>query len=446
MEYYAFIHFNMNTFTGKEWGAGDESPELFNPSDLDCRQWARICKAAGMKGIIITAKHHDGFCLWPSAFTEHSVKNSPWKDGKGDLLKELREACDEYGLKLGLYLSPWDRNHAEYGHPEYLIYFRNQLTEILTHYGEIFEVWFDGANGGSGYYGGANETRTIDRETYYDWEQIRQLVLSLQPKAIIFSDNGPGARWIGNEQGFAGETCWALLNPDSIVIGAAGDKLKLLNEGDEYGNCWIPGEVDVSIRPGWYYHPAEDSLVKSTEKLLQIYFNSVGRGANLLLNIPVDRRGLINENDSVALIQCRKALDTLFARDLAKGTRIEASNTRGGETRYQALNVIDGNKESYWAADDSVTRASLTLDFERPARINHLLVQEYIPLGQRVRSFNLEALEGMSWRMIAQGTTIGYKKLVQFPTVECTKLRFTVLDAKACPIISTIEIYFDPDQ
>jgi alpha-L-fucosidase len=245
MEMIGFIHFSINTFTDKEWGYGDESPELFNPSSLDAEQWARAAKEAGMKQLILTAKHHDGFCLWPSAYTEHSVKNSPWKNGQGDLVKEFTEACRHHGLKAGLYLSPWDRNHKDYGTPEYLDYYRNQLTELLSNYGEISEIWFDGANGGDGYYGGANEIRKIDRGTYYDWDNTFNLVYSLQPEIIIFSDAGPGCRWIGNEHGIAGETNWSTINGDSLTIG--GSDQAYLNTGDPNGPDWIPGECDVSI-------------------------------------------------------------------------------------------------------------------------------------------------------------------------------------------------------
>ena len=265
----------MNTFTDMEWGTGGESPELFNPTELDCRQWAKVCKDAGMKGIILTAKHHDGFCLWPSAYTEHSVKNSPWKDGEGDVVQELADACREYGLKLGLYLSPWDRNHADYGTDLYITYFRNQLRELMTNYGEVFEVWFDGANGGTGYYGGANEERRVDRETYYDWPNTRQIVRDLQPEAVMFSDAGPGVRWVGNESGWAGETNWSILRRDEFYPGSPN--YRDLTSGHEDGTHWLPAEVDVSIRPGWYYHQSEDHKVKSVKQLVDIYYHSIGR-------------------------------------------------------------------------------------------------------------------------------------------------------------------------
>lgn len=287
MEFYAFVHFNMNTFTNMEWGFGNESPELFNPTQLDCRQWAKVCKEAGMKGIILTAKHHDGFCLWPSAYTEHSVKNSTWKNGQGDVVRELSDACKEYGLKFGVYLSPCDRTHADYGKPGYLNYFRNQLRELLTNYGEIYEVWFDGANGGNGWYGGANETRKIDNKTYYDWENTYKIVRELQPNACMFSDAGPDIRWVGNKEGWARETNWCMLNKDSVAPGVVSN-LEWLRSGQENGTHWLPAEVDVSIRPGWYYHSSEDQKVKTLPKMLDIYYNSVGRNASLFINFPVD--------------------------------------------------------------------------------------------------------------------------------------------------------------
>jgi alpha-L-fucosidase len=302
LEQYAFICYTVNNFTDKEWGYGDESPSVFNPSELDAEQWASTVKAAGLKGIILTCKHHDGFCLWPSQYTEHSVKNSPYRDGKGDVVKEVSDACRKYGLKFGVYLSPWDRNHARYGEPEYITCFRNQLTELLSNYGEVVEVWFDGANGGDGYYGGAREVRKIDNRTYYDWPNTHALVRKLAPKAVMFSDAGPDIRWCGNERGYAGATNWCMIDIDTIYPGKPGIN-DILNSGSETGTSWIPAEVDVSIRPGWFYHASEDGKVRTPENLLKLYLESVGRGANLLLNLPPDTRGLIHENDVKALLK-----------------------------------------------------------------------------------------------------------------------------------------------
>lgn len=443
MEFYAFVHFNMNTFTNMEWGFGNESPELFNPTELDCRQWARVCKEAGMTGIILTAKHHDGFCLWPSEYTEHSVKNSPWKNGQGDVVKELAEACEEYGLKMGIYLSPWDRNHADYGKPEYITYFRNQLRELLSNYGDIYEVWFDGANGGTGWYGGANEERRIDRTTYYDWENTRKIVRELQPQACMFSDAGPDIRWVGNESGWAGETNWSILKRDDFAPGVVSD-VKYLQQGQIDGTHWLPAEVDVSIRPGWYYHPSEDHKVKTLPQLLDIYYNSIGRNASFLLNLPVDKRGLVNENDVRQLKKLSEAINADFSDNLADGKDVEASNTRGNSKKYNPENVVDNNPETYWATDVDVIASSITIDFKEPTEFNRFLAQEYIPLGQRVKEFTLEALVDDDWKQIDAQTTIGNKRILRFPNVVASKIRLNIKDAKACPVISNIEVYKAP--
>jgi len=442
MEFYAFVHFNMNTFTDIEWGTGGESPELFNPSELDCRQWARVCKEAGMKGIILTAKHHDGFCLWPSEFTEHSVKNSPWKDGKGDVVRELADACQEYGLKLGLYLSPWDRNHAEYGTDAYITYFRNQLTELMSNYGEVFEVWFDGANGGTGYYGGANEERRVDRKTYYEWPVTRQIVRDLQPNAMMFSDAGPDVRWVGNEAGWAGETNWSSIRRDEFWPGSPN--YKDLTTGHEDGTHWVPAEVDVSIRPGWYYHHSEDHKVHSVKKLVDIYYHSVGRNASFLLNFPVDMRGLIHENDVENLMAMVEVIRKDMESDLAKDKDVRASQVRGDSRKFSAAKAVDGDPETYWATDDDVLNASLIIEFGAEITFNRFLVQEYIPLGQRVKKFSIEAWINDSWEEIAAQTTIGAKRILRFDNVKSDKLRFNILESKACPTITNIEVYHAP--
>lgn len=440
MEYYAFIHFSINTYTDMAWGLGNEDPKLFNPTKLDCRQWARICKEAGMKGIIFTAKHHSGFCLWPSKYTEYSVKNAPWRNGKGDIVREMANACKEYGLKFGVYLSPWDRNHPDYGKPEYITYFRNQLQELLTNYGDIFEVWFDGANGGSGYYGGANETRKIDSKTYYDWPNTYKLVRKLQPKIVIWNDGGDRAdlRWVGTEAGYVGETNWSLLN-------ATGDvPEQMLRHGVENGNAWVPGEVNTSIRPEWFYHEREDRLVKTLPQLMDIYYNSIGRNATLLLNFPVMPNGLIHEKDEKAVQAFAKATNEAFALNLANDAQATSSQVRGKSSVYGASKAIDADLESYWATDDAVRQASLTLRFSKPTAFNRFLVQEPIRLGQRVKAFTVEAFVKGSWKEIAKETTIGYKRILRFPTVEATQLRLTILDAKGSPLISNLAVYKAP--
>ena len=389
--------FHLNTYTDQSWGYGNEDINLFNPEKLDCRQWARICKQAGMKGIIITAKHHSGFCLWPSKYTEYSVKNAPWKNGKGDIVREMADACKEYGLKLGIYLSPWDRNHPDYGKPEYITYFRNQLTELLTNYGPVFEVWFDGANGGTGYYGGANENRKIDRTTYYDWSNTYKMIRKLQPNIVIWNDGGDRGdlRWVGTEGGFVGETNWSLLNATGEV------PFNMLHYGVEDGDSWVPGEVNTSIRPEWFYHPGENERVKTVPHLMETYYNSIGRNGTLLLNFPIDTRGLIHENDEKAALAFADAVKKAFAVNLALKKKATASNVRGNADQFAAAMTMDGNKNTYWATDDNVKTASVTIDFGKPTKFNRFLVQEYIRLGQRVKSFTVEAWlmeTGKNWR------------------------------------------------
>jgi len=436
MEYYAFVHFSLNTYTDQSWGYGNEDINLFNPKELDCRQWVRICKQAGMKGIIITAKHHSGFCLWPSKYTEYSVKNAPWKNGKGDIVRELADACREYGLKLGIYLSPWDRNHPDYGKPEYIAYFRNQLTELLTNYGPIFEVWFDGANGGTGYYGGANENRKIDRTTYYDWSNTYKLIRKLQPNIVIWNDGGDRGdlRWVGTEAGYVGETNWSLLNATGEVTW------NMLHFGLENGDSWVPAEVNTSIRPEWFYHPGENERVKTVPHLMDTYYHSIGRNGTLLLNFPIDVRGLIHENDEKAALAFADEVKKALVVNLALKRKVSASNVRGNAKHFAAAMVVDGNKNSYWATDDTVKTASLTIDFEKPTKFNRFLAQEYIRLGQRVKAFTIEALVDGNWTELAKATTIGYKRLLRFPSVTATKVRFNITDAKSSPVICNIGI------
>ncbi len=442
MEYYMFVHFTVNTFTDKEWGYGDEKESVFNPTAMDCRQWAKVAKDAGMKGIIITAKHHDGFCLWPSQYTDHSVKNSVWKDGKGDVLRELRSACDEFGLKMGVYLSPWDRNSAVYGTPEYLIYYRNQLNELLTNYGDIFEVWFDGANGGDGYYGGAREKRKIDNKTYYDWPNTHSIVRKLQPSAVMFSDAGPDIRWVGNESGMGSLTNWCLLKKDEMYPG--GDFAKILGEGHEDGNYWVPAEVDVSIRKGWFYHQTQDSLVRSPENLLELYYQSVGRNSNLLLNVPPDRRGLLHENDVKSLLAFGELLKKEFENNLSVGKKATAKPIRG--KGYEAANVTDGNPETYWTTKDDQTSGEVIIDLGKETEVNRIVLQEYKKLGQRVQEFSVSAFSGGAWKPLIEGTTIGHKVIRKFPVVSATKIKVTISKSKACPVISNVELYRAPGE
>ncbi len=420
MELVGFIHFTINTFTDKEWGYGDEDPEWFNPVELDAEQWAKAARAAGMKELILTAKHHDGFCLWPSKYTEHSIKNSPYKEGGGDVVREFVEACRKHGLMVGLYLSPWDRNHADYGTPAYITYYRNQLRELLTEYGKINEIWFDGANGGDGYYGGADEERRIDRKTYYDWPETIRLVKDLQPDIKIFSDAGPDIRWAGNEHGFAGETFWSTISAERLVIGDSDPAY--LNRGDPGGNRWITGQCDVSIRPGWFYHSSEDSLVKSPQKLVDIYYKSVGRNGVLLLNLPPDRRGKIHENDIASLVGFRNILDETFGVDLASHASLEEMD----RTDYSAAYLLD---------------LGGTVNF------NRIMLQEPIEEGQRVSQFRVEAEDASgTWKVVARGTTIGYKRILRIPKVDASRLRVVVEEAIYPPTISRVGLYKSSDS
>lgn len=441
LEQYAFVHFTTNTFTGKEWGFGDEDPDVFNPTEMNTDQWVETFKEAGLKGVVLTCKHHDGFCLWPSKFTDHSVKSSKWKDGKGNVVKDVRESCRKFDLLFGVYLSPWDRNRADYASPSYVDYYRNQLRELFTDYGPVFEMWFDGANGGDGYYGGAKEKRSIDPFTYYDWPLTIKMVQAMEPKIVFFSDAGPDIRWCGNEKGFVGETNWCLLSTDTIYAGKPRIN-DLLNHGSEDGKQWLPAEVDVSIRKGWFYHAEEDSTVKTPEQLFEIYLNSVGRGANLILNIPPDRRGLLHENDVASLKGWKKLIDEAFSNNLAKGARTSADRFRGNDEQYGAKNLTDGNKETYWATNDEELKGSVEVDLGKPATVKYILLQEYIRLGQRVRKFNVEALVDNNWKEVATATTIGYKRIIRLKApVETQKIRVNIQDSRACPVIANLEIY-----
>jgi alpha-L-fucosidase len=441
MEFYGFLHFTVNTFTDKEWGYGDEDEKVFNPTAFDANQIVSVAKAGGMKGLILTAKHHDGFCLWPSKYTEHSVRNSSWKNGHGDVVKDISEACRRQGLKFGVYLSPWDRNHKDYGQPAYVTYYRNQLQELLTGYGDIFTVWFDGANGGDSYYGGARETRRIDARAYYEWPQTWQLVRELMPQAVMFSDAGPDFRWVGNEHGFAGETCWATLNTEGRFPGG---EAKHLNSGERPGTQWMPAECDVSIRPGWFYHASQDAKVKTPEQLLDIYYKSVGRGADLNLNLPPDRRGQIAANDAQALREFRRRLDATFATDLARKAKLTASNTRGNARRFAAKNLTDRRRDTYWATDDSVTTPELIFQWSKPVRFNVVNLREYLPLGQRVEAFALDQWQGGQWVEFASATSIGNRRLLRGDYVTTDRVRLRITQAPVCPALTEVGFFAEP--
>lgn len=430
MEMNMFCHFGPNTFSGLEWGQGTEPEDMFNPSALDCAQWAAVARAAGMKGIILTAKHHDGFCLWPNPYSDHTVRQSSWRNGQGDVLRELSDACRASGLRFGIYISPWDRNAPTYGTPQYNDVFRNTLVDALGRYGDVYEQWFDGANGE-----GPNGKCQV-----YDWPLFNSTVLSLQPDAVIFSDVGPGCRWMGNEQGRAGTTCWSRLTIEGFEPGAKGPAADTLNSGQACGTHWVPAETDVSIRPGWFYH--DNEAPKSLAELLDIYYTSVGRNSLLLLNVPPDTRGRIASADSLRLVEFRAALDSIFAHDLAQGAHAAASDTRS--RRCRAAHILDTCYHTYWAAPEGCLCPTLTLTFDHPIDFNCVMLQEYIPLGQRVAQFEIDILRDGVWTPLYRGTTIGYKRLLPSRTETAAALRIRFTDCQAPPVINRVALYLDP--
>ncbi len=439
LETYAFIHFGLNTYNDLEWGYGNTPVSTFNPINLDCEQWVTTLKQCGMKGVILTAKHHDGFCLWQTETTDYSIANSPYKDGKGDMVKELSEACKKYGLKFGLYLSPWDRNNSEYGREDYVETYHKQIDELTSNYGELFEFWFDGANGGNGYYGGTNESRSIDAKNYYDYERARDTILKRHPNAMIFGGTCQTIRWVGNEQGWAGDTDWCMINPE------LSDNTKHLNHGSENGTHWIPAEVDVSIRPGWFYHKREDHQVRTLAHLIDIYYRSVGHNANLLLNFPINLDGKIPALDSLRATEWHEVIVNDFKDNILKNAEVRVDNERG--RKFKAENVIDDNWDTYWATEDDYDFGTISFSFDKPVKMNRVVLQEYIPLGQRVKDFYIEGeLNGKWFKINPYDTlsTIGYKRIVRFNTVELDKLIIYFEESRGPLCINNIEAYCAP--
>ena len=432
MEYYWFIHFGPNTFTDKEWGHGDEPADAFNPSALDCRQWARLARKAGAKGIILTAKHHDGFCLWPSEFSKHTVRESKWKDGKGDVVKELMEACKEEGLKFGVYLSPWDRNHEKYGTPEYNDVYVASMKELVQHYGPFFEFWWDGANGE-----GPN-----GKKQEYDFRRFENTMREIAPNTVVFSDIGPDVRWIGNEKGIAGKTNWNYLDTAGFKRGIGAPPTDTLNQGNIDGKNWIPGECDVSIRPGWFYHAEEDDKVKTAEQLFDLYLKSVGRGANFLLNVPPDRRGLIHEADSAALTGFAKLLKESFSDNLARAARKELHYKM---VVYNRDLFADGDATTSESVND-YRRASYWIKFGRETKINCVTLSEAIDKGQKIIKGKIVLVRGTQNLREIDFTTIGRKRIISFPSETVSAVRIIIQDAKESPAISEVGVYKIPEN
>lgn len=426
LEFYWFIHFGPNTFTNKEWGHGDEPADAFAPTALDCNQWARIAKQSGAKGIILTAKHHDGFSLWPSQYSEHTVRESKWKEGKGDVVKELADACKANDLLFGIYLSPWDRNHPQYGTPDYNDVYVNTMKEIVSNYGPLFEFWWDGANGE-----GPN-----GKKQEYDFKRFENTLREIAPRTLVFSDIGPDIRWVGNERGFAGKTNWNLLDTAGFTRGTGAPSSDTLNQGNVNGKNWLPAECDVSIRPGWFYHAEEDEKVKSGETLFNLYLKSVGRGSTLLLNIPPDRRGLIHEVDSAALISFKQYRDDSFRKNLLTSSKVKYTNPEGTNIEKQLTS-------GYLLPD---TGKPLSIIPGAAETINTIVLKEHIALGQRVAKFTIHLKKDEQVVQTISGTTIGHKRILTFPSVEATSIEVTVDEAKAVPVLSGIEAYRIDDK
>lgn len=449
MEMYALIHYTPTTFQNKEWGYGDAPTDLFNPSAFDANQIAAATASAGFKGLISVAKHHDGFCLWPTATTTYSITSSPWKEGKGDMVKDFMQASHDHGLQFGVYLSAWDRNDTRYGTPAYAEAYREQLKELMTQYGPLFTSWHDGANGGDGYYGGLNEKRTIDRTTYYEWEEKTwPIVRKYQPLAMIFSDIGPDMRWVGNEKGFAAETSWATFTPEGIdgqkpVPGLMNSMT--LPEGTRNGKYWIPAECDVPHRPGWFYHPEQDKQVKSPEELFEIYLKSVGRGANMNLGLAPMPEGILHQNDVVSLQKFGEKIRNTFAVNIAANAKIKASNTRGNNNKYGTQHILDGDRYTYWASDDGIHTPELEVEVNSDQLFDIIRIRENIKLGQRIDSIQVEIWENNSWSPLAAATSIGANRLIKLEKpVKAEKLKLKIY-APVCPTLSDFALFKEAD-
>ena len=435
MEWYhrgatAFIHFGMNTFMGNEWGDGNEDPKMFAPTELDCRQWIRFLKKNGFGSAVLTTKHHDGFCLWPSAYTEHSVKNSSYKDGKGDIVREFTDACREYGMKAGIYLSPWDRHEKTWGREEYNDFYVNQLAELLSNYGEIWEVWWDGAG---------------STEAHYDWDRWATTVRTLQPNAVIFGSLGAtpyvDVRWVGNEKGIAGKPCWATIDPISLEKETMAE----LNSGKEDGARFIPAEADVSIRPGWFYKKSQDDCVRTPTNLFNLWKSSLGRNAGWLLNFPPDQRGLIHENDIASFESFKAELAKDMEIDFSQTAKITASSVRATDD-FAPQNLLDRKEETFYAPEDGFFTPELILEFDKEHEINGVVFGEMIELGHHIRGYEIEVLVDGEWKKVAEGQCVGYRCVEMFDALKATKLRLKITDARELPLLRELSVYRFADR
>lgn len=450
MEMYCLIHYTPTTFQNKEWGYGDADPEIFNPRNFNADQIAKAAASAGFKGLISVAKHHDGFCLWPTKTTSYSVASSLYKDGRGDMVREFMDATHAHGMKFGVYLSAWDRNDTRYGTPAYADAYREQLTELMTQYGELFTSWHDGANGGDGYYGGRNEKRIIDRTTYYDWfGKTWPIVRKHQPMAMIFSDVGPDMRWVGNEHGAAAETSWATITPKSKdgkkpVPGVVDESN--LPTGDRGGEQWIPAECDVPQRPGWFYHPEQDQQVKTPNQLFDIYLKSVGRGANMNLGLAPMPDGYLHENDVKSLAAFGQKVEQTFKKNLAGGAKIVASNVRGKAKTFAPSNLLDADRYSYYASEDNVHNPTLEIQLPVETSFDIIRLRENIKLGQRLDSVVVEEHKNGRWQVLARATSIGANRLIKLDHLVTARKLKLKLYAPVAPALSDFALFKEYDE
>jgi len=444
VEMYGLIHFTPTTFENKEWGYGDANPAIFNPTQFDADKIVAALKAGGLKGVILVSKHHDGFCLWPTKTTDYNISKSPFRNGKGDLVKEIEQACRKAGLQFGVYCSPWDRNNPKYGTNSYVETYRNQLKELYSNYGQLFMSWHDGANGGDGYYGGERATRKIDRSTYYGWDTTWAITRKMQPMANIFSDIGWDVRWVGNESGFAAETSWSTFTPvpaegmNKAIPGNLNHKVNPF--GTRGGENWVPAECDVPLRPGWFYHAEQKGKTKTPEQLFQIYLKSVGRGADLDLGIAPDTRGLLDDEDIASLQGFGKLVTETFNKDLIQTAILKASNTRG--KAFNVKNLIDKDRYSYWATADDVTNPILEISWKEDQTFDLIRFRENIKLGQRIEGIEVDAMLNGNWENIAKATSIGACKIIPLEkTVTTNKIRVRITASPVCIALSELGIF-----